>query len=236
MYLDHAAAESAHFASAAAGALDSPVPHLGDWKVSDLVAHLGQVYSYVITCTSEPGTAPEASPAPAGDALNEWFGERRATLLATLSGAADDAPAPSFAGEQTVGWWKRRMAHETTVHRWDAEATTRGHGVANPIDSDLATDGIDEYLAVGLRRSSSRPDRSYPPETLHLHRSDGPGEWMLVGDGNGGLTVTHEHGKGDAAVRGPASDLVLWIWGRPATNIEIFGDEAVARAWQALAP
>jgi len=57
----------------------------------------------------------------------------------------------------------------------------------------------------------------------------------MVGDDQGGLTVTHEHGKGDAAVRGPASQLLLWIWGRPVSEVQVFGDDAVAAAWQALA-
>jgi hypothetical protein len=59
---------------------------------------------------------------------------------------------------------------------------------------------------------------------------------MLVADSNGELRVTHEHGKGDAAVRGPASELLLWVWGRPTHDLQIFGDEAVAAAWRALAP
>jgi hypothetical protein len=59
---------------------------------------------------------------------------------------------------------------------------------------------------------------------------------MLVSDGQGGVAVTHEHGKGDAAIRGPASALVLWLWGRPTPGVEIFGDQAVAEAWRSLAP
>ena len=128
------------------------------------------------------------------------------------------------------------MASETAVHRWDAEAALRPIAEVTPIDGDLATDAIDEYLAVSLRFSSSRPDRVYPDHSLHLHRGDGPGEWMLVADSNGELRVTHEHDKGDAAVRGPASELLLWVWGRPTHDLQIFGDEAVAAAWRALAP
>ncbi len=71
---------------------------------------------------------------------------------------------------------------------------------------------------------------------MHLHRTDGDGEWMFAGDGEGGVTVTHEHGKGDAAVRGTAANLLLWIWGRPADGLECFGDAEVAARWQAVAP
>lgn len=237
-HLDHVAADSARFASIAAGNLDASISHLG-WTMHELVAHLGAVYSMVAAAVAAQGGAPEVGDerhAPEGDAINAWFGERRTAVLAALSDAAPDDRAWTFAGEATMAWWMRRMASETGVHRWDAEAgTTRLADIA-PIDGDLATDAIDEYHAVSLRFSSSRPDRAYPSQSLHLHRSDGPGEWMLISDGAGGVSITHEHGKGDAAVRGPASELLLWSWGRPTHDIQIFGDEAVATAWQQLAP
>jgi len=238
-HLDHVAADSAHFASAAAGNLDAPIEHLG-WRMHGLVAHLGDVYSMVIAAVTATGTDRPAfgdhTKAPDDDMINDWFAERRTTLLTALSHADADAGVWTFTGPRTNAWWMRRMASETALHRWDAEAGIKALADISPIDSDLATDAIDEYHAVSLRFSSSRPDRVYPAESLHLHRSDGPGEWMLVSDGAGGLAVTHEHGKGDAAVRGSASQLLLWSWGRPTHDVQIFGDEAVAKAWQTLAP
>ena len=217
-----------------------PAPVLDNWSIRDLVAHLGQVYAFVTATVTnlepEAGALGSEATAPEGDAINEWFGERRNLLLAALSAADEEADVFTFVGTRTVAWWKRRMAHETAVHLWDAVHSIDGPDASNPIDSDLAADGVDEYLEVSLRTSSSRPDRRYPIESLHLHRADGPGEWMLVGDGAGGLTITHEHGKGDAAVRGPAAELVVWIWGRPTAGVEIFGSEAVAAAWHELAP
>lgn len=237
-HLDHVAEQSARFASLTSGALDVTVAHL-DWTIRELVAHLGAVYSMVIANTAAPGAdvvrPGDEAVAPEGDGINEWFAERRSTLLSTLEAADGDAVTWTFAGERTINWWIRRMAAETAVHCWDADSAVNGDDV-EPIAGDLATDAIDEYLEVGLRFSSSRPDRVYPAESLHLHRTDGPGEWMLVGDGEGGVAVTHEHGKGDAAVRGPASALLLWMWGRSERDIEIFGDEAVAATWRALAP
>ena len=98
-----------------------------------------------------------------------------------------------------------------------------------------ATDGVDEALAVGMQHSTN-PDKAfqYPSGSLHLHRTDGDGEWLVVNDG-GSLVVTREHAKGDAAVRGAGADLLLWIWGRGG-DVEIFGDEAVAAAWADATP
>lgn len=239
-YLAATTTASDAFGRATGSALDTPIEFLGDWQVRDLVAHLGAVYSMVIANVQASGSElvrPGAeAKAPEDDTIVAWFAERRETLLSTLAAADAEAPTATFAGPQTNGWWMRRMAHETGVHRWDADAAIVGVADTPPIDGDLATDGINEYLTVSLQVSTSRPNRLYPPESLHLHRTDGPGEWMLVGNGEGSVTITEEHGKGDAAVRGSASNLQLWMWNRPVTDIEIFGDEAVAAAWRALAP
>lgn len=229
---------SAQFAETAMANLDAPIDHLDGWTVRDLVGHLGAVYVYATvnaqaasTDPTRPG--PEAQ-APEGDAVTDWFAERSSTLIAALESEPLDQQTWTHAGMQPASWWRRRMAHETAIHLWDAQAAA---GSAQPIDGDLATDGIDEFFDVSRDVNAAQSRHTYPAESLHLHRSDGAGEWMIQrGASETALAVTHEHGKGDAAVRGPASELLLWIWGRPVSDIEIFGDEAVAAAWQALAP
>ena len=79
------------------------------------------------------------------------------------------------------------------------------------------------------------PVSGYPTSTLHLHQTDGEGEWMLSSL-NDQLVVGNEHAKGDAAARGTASDLALLVWGRRQPTVEVFGDEAVLNAWLALTP
>jgi predicted lipid carrier protein YhbT len=42
------------------------------------------------------------------------------------------------------------------------------------------------------------------------------------------MHVTREHAKGDAAVRGPASDLLLVVYGRKPTDaVEVLGDASL---------
>jgi len=237
-FLDHAAAESERFVNSATGSLDKPVAAL-DWTVRDLTAHLGAVYVYAGSnasiSSSDPAAIGDEARAPEGDAILDWFDERRNVLLSILREVDDEAIGWTHAGPQKAAWWKRRMACETAVHRWDLDFAL--HGVdAEPIPFELAAAAIDEYFEVGQDVAVAQPGRNiYPSTSLHLHCSDGPGEWMMVGNDQGGLTVTHEHGKGDAAVRGPASQLLLWIWGRPVSEVQVFGDDAVAAAWQALA-
>ena len=54
-----------------------------------------------------------------------------------------------------------------------------------------------------------------------------------------GIAFSHEHGKGDAALRGSAKDLLLAIVRRQSAadgGIEIFGDAAVWDGWLARTP
>ena len=229
---------SAQFAEATMGNLDASIDHIDGWTVRDLVAHLGGVYVYAATNAAAASTdptrpGPEAR-APEGDEIAGWFADRAATLIDTLESLPLEQASWTHAGMQDAAWWRRRMAHETAVHLWDAQAAA---GTPAPIDGDFATDGIDEFFEVSRDVNAAQSRHTYTAETLHLHRSDGPGEWMIQrGASETELAITHEHGKGDAAVRGTAEALLLWIWNRPGGEVQIFGDEAVASTWQALAP
>jgi predicted lipid carrier protein YhbT len=71
--------------------------------------------------------------------------------------------------------------------------------------------------------------------SVHIHCTDVPGEW-LVTPSDDGLVVTREHAKGDAAIRGTASDLNLVMWRRtPLTAVEVIGDATVAEQLVAYA-
>ena len=71
-------------------------------------------------------------------------------------------------------------------------------------------------------------------QTLHMHGTGWAAEaheWMVALSPEG-LRVTHEHGKGDLALRGEVGDLELALYQRPPVGeIERFGDEAVLEAW-----
>jgi hypothetical protein len=116
---------------------------------------------------------------------------------------------------------------EAAVHRWDIEAAAGVPSGPSAIDGVAAADSIDELLAVTLPWGV-RADKPLSG-SVHLHCtdvSDGTGEWLVAADGR----VTAEHAKGDAALRGTASDLLLAIFKRIGTEtLDIVGDEAVAR-------
>ena len=126
------------------------------------------------------------------------------------------------------------MAHETTIHRWDAQSAT----TQDMIDIDIAIDGIDERLAnlaASLNFGPVSPDvLKGEGESAHLHATDGDGEWLIRFAADG-MEITREHAKGDVAVRGPASDLLLYAVGRRGLDgLEIFGDETVLTSRDAI--
>jgi len=130
----------------------------------------------------------------------------------------------------TSGFWARRQAHETSIHRYDAQLAA---GRPEPLDGALAADGIDELFEMvpswpwgGRVRGGG--------ETVHVHCTDRDGEWLLrlVPDG---IVVAREHAKADVAVRGAASDVLLFLYGRAGREVlEVFGDVELLAHFRAL--
>lgn len=235
MYVEALKADSAALAAAARLGVEVPVPSCPDWDIAALVHHLGRIHRWVTamvrTHASERPPRGEGDPLPAGDGLADWFDEVSAALVDVLSTADDDEPVWNWSTTQppTAAFWKRRMAHETVVHRWDAQLA---HGRTEPIAAALAKDGIDEILDTVLPTEvTNKAEDATLGGSLHLHTTDVDGEWLVRVDG-GRVDVSYEHGKGDAAVRGTAEEVLLFVWGRkPAVELETFGDPAILANW-----
>ena len=235
-YVAHIRREAGALADAARLGLDAPSPSCPGWSVATLVKHTGLVHQWVAHMVETGATERadfEALPrAPADNELVDWFAAGAARLAGTLEAAPDDAAVWNWSVDRprTVGFWRRRMAHETAVHRWDVELA---HGRARPVDAELAADGIDELLGTYLPADVDEKAGSGVTlgGTLHLHTTDTPGEWLVAVDDDR-VELLREHGKGDAAVRGPASDVLLFLWKRvPASAVEVLGDGAVVERW-----
>lgn len=222
----------------ASGPVDTSaaVPTCPDWDVTALVGHIGWVHRWA-TAAITTGEMPERSaitrPDPAatvGD-LAGWFGAGLDALCDALATADPGAETwHPFPARRTVGFWSRRLAHETTIHRVDLE---RALGEASPIDPALASDGIDEYLTVIVPMLIGSGRATLPGATLHVHCTDVAGEWMIRPT-DGAPVVSREHAKGDAALRGPAANLLLTLWGRGIEPVEVVGSQSAAAAWSAI--
>jgi uncharacterized protein (TIGR03083 family) len=223
---DYIAALRWNGSAAAQAARDIPmetaVPSCPEWQMRDLAHHLGSHHRWVAGNLDQPpdGKAFErrAEP-PADDAIPDWL-EAGAEMLATKL-AATDPTKPCWTWvpfDRSVGFWARRTTQETAMHRWDAQ---NAGGVADAIEPELAADGVDEYLGIlGAFRGRHFPEAG----SIHLHTTDTPGEWLVRLDAEG-IHLTLEHAKGDVAVRGPASDVLLVLMGRKTMGAaEVFGD------------
>ena len=232
-YLDHLRSDGAELARAAAGGLDGPVAACPGWDGAELLRHVSVLHHWVALMVRTRATdRPHRDGPPdsaAGAGAVRWYEDGLDELLAAL-GEVDPADRVWSWGDpdQRAFFWFRRMAQETAVHRWDAQAIT---SATTPIGTDLAVDGVDETLDLFLPMAGSDGRGPDIGGSLHIHATDTDGEWT-VRPGPDRLQVERGHGKGDAAVRGPASDLLLFLWGRvPATSLETFGDPAILQRW-----
>jgi uncharacterized protein (TIGR03083 family) len=232
--------------------LTQVVPTCPDWTLRKLATHVGRAHRWATeivatrSATFLPfhevpdGRLPEDPQRHA-----DWLRDGAARLIGAVREAGS---APVWANgpdgdRQPASYWARRMAHETAVHRADGEITV---GRVPVIDTVLAVDGIEEWLGfvhmAGGDDAGSRLQALAEGQVLHLHATDegltDAGEWMIRRDG-GSIAVEHGHGKGDAAVRGPASALLLVLVRRltPAdAPVEVVGDRAVLDQWLAATP
>jgi len=148
----------------------APVPSCPEWTAEDLVRHVGTVYLHK-TESMRLGRFPEPwPPDTAGESMVDLLDRGYRDLLAEFAARKPDEQTVTWYGpEQTVGFWIRRMAQETVIHRVDAELAL-GEPIA-PIPDDLALDGIDEVLERFLSFSTTEwaddfaalPDKPLPP-------------------------------------------------------------------------
>lgn len=227
-------ADGPAFRAAVAGVpLDAPVPSCPDWAVLDLVHHLGRVYEWVrahagrgLTTPPEPDSRHDEL--PAGPAALQWWDGEFSRLMEFLDALDPEQPAWNWAVQpKRAGFWHRRMAHETAIHRWDAQMAG---GLAEPLEAKLATDGVSEVLDGWLPagRRSGPTDRS---GVIQLTAVDTGQEWSvrLRGEGVALLDTRTVRSNGSQEARvtaaGSAGDLMLAAYGRvPFSVLQVSGD------------
>ena len=223
-------------AAAAADNLEASVPGCPGWSVQDLVVHTGGVHRFWSQIAEhrlqDPRDVDRTRTEPGEGPLLEWFRDGVAHLADIIEQGDGTEPIWSWSAQKNIAFVQRRMAQETAVHRWDAESAA---GAAERIEPELARDGVDEFFDIFMPAEESSFDGR--GETIHLHQTDGAGEWVLD-LGPERVQVEREHRKGDAAVRGTGSDLLLMLWRRiPLSAVEVIGDRALVErfiAWMDL--
>ncbi len=228
--------------AAAVADLAAPVPSCPDWSVTDLIWHVGEVYLHKVAAMRE-GKWPDPWPPPG---LSE---EEPLALLSRAYGeltgefanrSPESAALTWYPPDQTVGFWIRRMAQETVIHRIDAQLAADVPVTAVP--ADLATDGIDEVLRLFLGYESSEwPEQFAALDGAHLADEDGKETIAVVAGESGAAAWTVRPSPRGVAVEDGASEnartvvtadqatVLRWLWGRAAdSEVEITGDPAWA--------
>ncbi len=206
--------------------LTTAVASCPGWTVADLLWHLTEVHHFwgaMVVERQSDWQSYKQPPRPVAEGLAEMYRHVREELLTALAGTDPSTPVWTWADDHTVGFVIRRMAQETAVHLWDA---TEAAGVVNPLEPMLASDGIDEFLTYFL--ADVAEGAAPVAGSVHLHCGDVPGEWT-VRETEDGFAVAREHSKGDCAIRGAASDILLALWRRlPLSRCDVVGDAEVA--------
>jgi uncharacterized protein (TIGR03083 family) len=221
---------------------EAVVPACPGWTVADLVEHLTGLLHWVRESAprgviTKPADRVTPAPRPAWpDALDGLRRELTGTIE-TLDALDPDFPAWTWPAQaKKAGFWQRRMAHEISVHRWDAESAA---GRPTPIETKLAADGVtevlDTWLPAGRRKGSTDMHG-----VVHLLATDASYEWFirLRGAGvalldTGTILDTDDHHP-RAEATGSASDLLLTLMGRvQPEKLHVTGDPRLVSALQA---
>lgn len=219
--------------AAASGDREAAVPGCPGWTVEDLVAHVGSIHRWAtqIVLTGSPADLPAV---PAGwDALLAWARDGAARLVDVLASADPRQPTWTFGPDpRVVAFWGRRQAHETTMHRWDAEDAL---GRAYRWDPSLAVDGIDEVAAVFYPRQVRLGRTQALPGPMHLDVVDAPDAGITLAPIDADVRADAD-ATASATLRGTAEELLLALWGRrPLDALDVSGDGAVIDAFRGAA-
>lgn len=202
-------------------------PSCEGWDVAALLAHLGGVHGWARGGLADEGRP--QTPEPEGQ-LVDWYEDQARELIESLRAADPEAPAWSFAKNgRNAGFWIRRQAHETEMHRVDLALADGEHPA---YDGELAADAVSEVFDVFLPRLHAK-EAIAVTAPLRFVASDTGDQWLLQpSDEPGVCAYTHTRLQGDEEVActamSSASDLATGLWGRTPYDLwGVSGDRSV---------
>jgi uncharacterized protein (TIGR03083 family) len=237
-YLDHIRNDGDLIAAAAPRGLHEPIPACPGWDVTEVLAHLAMVYDHKVIAMRlgrQPVEGEWVTDEPFGKTTLAWFQDEHAKLLAELVAHQPNDPAWTWwPPDQTVGFWYRRMALETVVHRVDVEAQ---FGPPSAIDEELAIDGIDEVLTLMLGGEDEAAVEAPGTGTVEVRAGDAA--WSIRLEDARTVVESGRRSSSNAVLSGDSAALFLSLWGRaPLDTLTRSGDESkitLMRARLALA-
>jgi uncharacterized protein (TIGR03083 family) len=204
---------------AASAGLDAVVPTCPGWQVRDLLRHTGFVHRWAAGYVAEQRTEMIGTPddagllrqGPADRLLVEWFREGHAALVHVLQQADPELACWTFLeAPSALAFWARRQAHETTVHRADAQLAADPAARVSPVPPRLAADGVDELVMGFGRRVAVRGLRADPPTALGIHAIDA-GQRGGLGSPGGSDSPGGPGGSGGPGGHGSDDGTAHWL-------------------------
>ena len=216
--------------------LEAEVPQLPGMRLGEVVRHVGSVYRMVVSWLHDGARPTRWQRAPAEDqTLVDYL---RAGLLEVVHELAQHDPldgCPTWWPEhQNYGFWYRRLAHETTIHRYDVQMGGAAAMVGG-IPPEIAVDGVDEILSLWFTHrlgvlgiSDVRPGR------VAIHTGDRRWIAQITPTGTSAWRADTDETV-DAIVSSDPAGMYLWLWGRrPNAQVLEAGDPDVVAQLQDL--
>lgn len=215
---------------------DTPVPTCPGWTVQRLIQHVGRVFDMAtaVLRAADPQALPPRIERPTGefDTLLAGFDDRLSTLLDLLAATDPATPVWNFSptAPRTAAFWSRRMAHEVTMHRIDAQAAA---GTDAGVDPSFAADGVDEVLTRHIQRRTDAWAVAKFSGTVLYHAADAGRAWTVrLVPGQLPQTAPESVTEPDGSVVGLADAVYRAAWGRPSRAV-VSGDTDLIEATRA---
>ncbi|SFR29418.1 TIGR03083 family protein [Lentzea waywayandensis] len=214
---------------------DASVSSCPEWTVLDLVRHQAEVHTWAAqaVATAPDDGRPKWPKAPREwDEALSWWDSGTSLLLERLRSTPPDRPAWTFQGPSRADFWARRQAHETSIHRLDAELATGHEPPTLLFDPEFAADGIDEFLTIMVPRQLVLGRVIEATGRILVHAADAGRTWEVWLAPGEAPVVTGVHDSAvdaDATLAGTADAIYRALWGRPSHAI-VTGDESLLAA------
>jgi len=213
------------------------VPSCPQWRVDDLLAHLGMVHrwaEHLVRVRAPERISVRDMDLSRGPVDAPWLADGLAALVTTLRRSDPDDEMWAWGADQHVAFWARRQLHETLVHRLDLEGAM---GLTGDVDLEVGADAIDEFL-VNLG-----PAARFSPDVTRLvgagevltFATDEGRQWSLRLDTEG-FTPLEGDVEATATLSGPTDDVLRVLTRRrdlDESACVVRGDRALVRHWLA---
>jgi len=227
--IETARAAVAYITGRSANEQEQPVPNCPGWTVYNAAVHIGRVGIAWEEMITSPPEDPQSRERGYARGAEQPPGTPPSQLAAWVNAAIDhlvDDPSrrcyfSMTGGTGTAALWAWHAASELGVHRLDVEAALGDdHSLSDEEALDAATYTC-RYFLPAMRRATGEDPGAV---TARLVGADS----VTVGE----ATIESDHPE-TVTVEGPSSQVLLGLWGRPHTGVEVVhGDPRVWARWR----